>query len=67
MEPDNKLCSSFNRRRLTHINFLMLEINDCTDNIYESLVDRDLQPLRGSISELRKILAGIEESLKDEG
>jgi hypothetical protein len=44
----------------------MKEINDSTDCIYEALVDRDLKPLKESISALRKVLMDIEDSLKDE-
>jgi len=66
MSSQKNISSSFNKRRLHHINFLMKEINDSTDDIYESLVDRDLNPLKESISALRKVLTDIEDSLKDE-
>tara|TARA_R110002073_G_scaffold27432_5_gene88518 strand:+ start:1472 stop:1609 length:138 start_codon:yes stop_codon:yes gene_type:complete len=44
----------------------MKEINDSTDDIYESMVDRDLKTLKTSIVSLRKMLTDIEDSLKDE-
>jgi|TARA_R110000765_G_scaffold82622_1_gene160885 hypothetical protein len=66
MSSQKNISSSFNKRRLHHINFLMKEINDSTDCIYEALVDRDLKPLKESISALRKVLMDIEDSLKDE-
>tara|TARA_R110002020_G_scaffold267311_3_gene482442 strand:+ start:4817 stop:5020 length:204 start_codon:yes stop_codon:yes gene_type:complete len=66
MSSQKNISSSFNKRRLHHINFLMKEINDSTDNIYESMVDRDLKTLKTSIVSLRKMLTDIEDSLKDE-
>jgi hypothetical protein len=44
----------------------MMEINNSTDDIYESLVDRDLKTLKTSMTALRKVLTDIEDSLKDE-
>jgi|TARA_R110001606_G_scaffold388029_1_gene553116 hypothetical protein len=66
MSSQKNISSSFNKRRLHHINFLMKEINDSTDDIYESMVDRDLKTLKTSIVSLRKMLTDIEDSLKDE-
>lgn len=66
MSYQKNIHSSFNRKRLPHINFLMMEINNSTDDIYESLVDRDLKTLKTSITALRKVLTDIEDSLRDE-
>jgi hypothetical protein len=60
------ISSLFNKKRLHRINFLMKEINDSTDDIYESLVDMDLKTLKTSMTALRKVLTDIEDSLRDE-
>jgi len=39
-------------RRLVYINSLMREINGLTDDIYEDLVDRDIEALHDSVSAL---------------
>jgi len=58
--------SLFNKKRLHRINFLMKEINDSTDCIYEALVDRQIVELKRSIDKLKTVLSDIEDSLKDE-
>jgi len=39
-------------RRLVYINSLMREINGLTDDIYEDLVDRDIEALHDSVGAL---------------
>ena len=58
--------SLFNKKRLHRINFLMKEINDSTDCIYEALVDRQIVELKRSIDKLKTVISDIEDSLKDE-
>ncbi len=58
--------SLFNKKRLHRINFIMKEINDSTDCIYEALVDRQILELKRSIDKLKTVLSDIEDSLKDE-
>lgn len=60
------ISSLFNKKRLHRINFLMKEINDSTDCIYEALVDRQIVELKRSIDTLKTVLSDIEDSLKDE-
>ena len=39
-------------RRLVYVNSLMREINGLTDDIYEDLVDRDVEALHDSVNAL---------------
>jgi len=58
--------SKFNTARLLHINYMMSSINDATDEIYEGLVDRDFDAIKTAITDVRKLVKDIEDSLKDE-
>lgn len=52
-------------RAMNHINYVnsvMHEINEMTDNIYESLVDEDSGQLKYNIHRLIKILKDIDKS-----
>jgi hypothetical protein len=52
-------------RAMNHINYVnsvMHEINEMTDNIYESLVDEDSGELKYNIHRLIKILKDIDKS-----
>ena len=62
----SKLKSKFNTARLLHINYVMSQIHDSVDDLYEALVDRDFDTLRTSIVSLNKTLKDIEDSLRDE-
>jgi hypothetical protein len=61
----NKL-SSYDTERLNHINHLMKSINDSSDEIYESLVDREFKELKVSLTKLISELKSIEESIEDD-
>jgi len=52
--------------RIKHINFLMDNINECTSDIYEQLVDREFDELNETIGILITQLIEIRNSLKDE-
>lgn len=60
----NKI-SSYDTERLNHINHLMKSINDSSDEIYESLVDREFKELKVSLNKLISELKSIEESIED--
>lgn len=60
----NKI-SSYDTERLNHINHLMKSINDSSDEIYESLVDREFKELKVSLTKLISELKSIEESIED--
>jgi hypothetical protein len=44
----------------------MSSINEATDDIYEGLVDRDFDAIKTAITDVRKLVKDIEDSLKDE-
>ena len=58
--------SSYDTERLNHINHLMKSINDSSDEIYESLVDREFKELKVSLTKLISELKSIEESIGDD-
>lgn len=47
---------------INYVNSVMHEINEMTDNIYESLVDEDSGELKYNIHRLIKILKDIDKS-----
>jgi hypothetical protein len=51
---------------MKHVNITMKTINDLTDEIYESLVDKDMASLNKSISSLMAVLRDIQQSNKEE-
>jgi len=56
-------------RAMNHINYVnsvMHEINEMTDNIYESLVDEDSGELKYNIHRMIKILKDIDKSHGEE-
>ena len=58
--------SAYDRERIAHINYLMDTINDSSNVIYESLVDREFKPLKKELKDLISFLREIEYSLEDE-
>jgi hypothetical protein len=58
--------SPYDTERVTHINHLMKSINDSSDDIYESLVDRDFLETKKSLAKLISQLKSIEESIEDD-
>jgi hypothetical protein len=58
--------SAYDMERIKHINFLMDNINECTSDIYEQLVDREFDELNETIGILITQLIEIRNSLKDE-
>ena len=51
---------------LRFINYLMKEINECSDDIYEGLVDKEHSEVLKSSNKLISILTELNESLKDD-
>lgn len=49
--------------RLRHINFLMDELHDSLNDIYESLVDKDIEQLN---IELKNLISKLKEISDDE-
>ncbi len=58
--------SNLHHTRIKHINLLMEGIHDSTNEIYESLIDREHKKARKEIKGLIKNLNGVLESLQDE-
>lgn len=51
---------------MKHVNITMKIINDLTDDIYESLADKDTASLNKSVSALMTVLRDIQQSNKEE-
>lgn len=58
--------SSYEKERLSHINFKMNEIYEYVDTIYECLVDRDFDELSAALKDLMEELKEIQLSISDE-
>ena len=58
----NKLGVNFHK--VNHVNFVMKEINELTDDIYESLMDEEYNTAQGNIDSLIEKLKEISSSIK---
>jgi len=54
------------QKRLQNINFIMDDIHDSVNQIYETLVDQEYEKTRQSILTLNSKLKTINESINDE-
>ena len=54
------------RNSINFINLLMKNINNLTDDIYESLMDEDYNSLNSSIKELQSVLRETQKLTDDE-
>ena len=54
------------KKRLQNINFIMEDIHDSVNQIYETLVDQEYDDTRKSILTLNSKLKTINESINDE-
>jgi len=54
------------RNSINFINLLMKNINNLTDDIYESLMDEDYISLNSSIRELQSVLRETQKLTEDE-
>jgi hypothetical protein len=54
------------QKRLQNINFIMEDIHDSVNQIYETLVDQEYDETRKSILTLNSKLKTINESINDE-
>tara|TARA_R110000744_G_scaffold377438_1_gene492443 strand:- start:1043 stop:1219 length:177 start_codon:yes stop_codon:yes gene_type:complete len=55
--------TAYEKERLKHINFIMDELYDKLDNIYESMVDKEYKKVSNEIESLKKILEDIKETI----
>lgn len=58
--------SSYDKARLVYINNLMDSLHNSTNEIYESLVDREFDKLKETITELQTVLKDIYISIDNE-
>ena len=57
---------SLEDKRIQNINFIMDDVHASSNNIYESLVDKDFDSLKKEVQSLIKQLKLILESVQDE-
>ncbi len=57
---------SLEDKRIQNINFIMDDVHASSNNIYESLVDKDFDSLKAEVQSLIKQLKLILESVQDE-
>jgi len=53
-------------KRINHINYVVGELHDLVDEIYESFVDEDYQELGASVMKLNQRLSDLADSTEDE-
>lgn len=58
--------TSLDKKRLQNINFIMSDIHDSVNQIYETLVDQEYEETRKTILILNSKLKAINESINDE-
>jgi len=58
--------TSLDKKRLQNINFIMSDIHDSVNQIYETLVDQEYEETRKTILLLNSKLKTINESINDE-
>ena len=58
--------TSLDKKRLQNINFIMSDIHDSVNQIYETLVDQEYEETRKTIMILNSKLKTINESINDE-
>ena len=58
--------TSLDKKRLQNINFIMSDIHDSVNQIYETLVDQEYEETRKTIMILNSKLKTINDSINDE-
>lgn len=58
--------SPIENEKLKHINFLMGELHDSVNNIYEALVDKEFEACSVEVTSLIKQLRSILDSIKED-
>ena len=58
--------TSLDKKRLQNINFIMSDIHDSVNQIYETLVDQEYEETRKTILILNSKLKTINESINEE-
>ena len=60
------IITPLDKKRLQNINFIMADINDSVNQIYETLVDQEYDETRKTILLLNSKLKTINESINEE-
>ena len=60
------IITTLDKKRLQNINFIMSDIHDSVNQIYETLVDQEYDETRKSILMLNSKLKTINESINEE-
>lgn len=60
------IITPLDKKRLQNINFIMSDIHDSVNQIYETLVDQEYEETRKTIMILNSKLKTINESINDE-
>ncbi len=58
--------SPLEQKRIRNINYIMDDIHDSVNNIYELLIDKEYSQLKGEVSQTINKLKTITDSLQDE-
>ena len=58
--------SPLEQKRIRNINYIMDDLHDSVNNIYELLVDKEYSQLKGEVSKTINKLKTITDSLQDE-
>ena len=54
------------QKRIRNINYIMDDLHDSVNNIYELLIDQEYSDLKGEVSNITTKLKAITDSLEDE-
>lgn len=58
--------SPLEQKRIRNINYIMDDLHDSVNNIYELLIDKEYTDLKGEVSKTINKLKTITDSLQDE-
>jgi negative regulator of replication initiation len=58
--------SPLEQKRIRNINYIMDDLHDSVNNIYELLVDQEYSELKGEVSKIVSKLKTITDSLEDD-
>tara|TARA_R100000231_G_C5245960_1_gene141247 strand:- start:406 stop:633 length:228 start_codon:yes stop_codon:yes gene_type:complete len=58
--------SPVEQKRIRNINFIMDDLHDSVNNIYELLIDQEYSEVKGEVSKITSKLKTITDSLHDE-
>jgi flagellin-specific chaperone FliS len=61
-----KMFSSIDNERVKHINYLMDGLYDRLSELYEALVDRELEESKDTITSIIKELKSLQDSMEDD-